>query len=154
MIDYVRKMSVKKSSKYGEYGLFEHLLFLFYPTALCFATLNKVIFDTNCCTDWTPRCVWTICPDSCLWPWNACCPIRKISGLQLPSSSMLVKDFGHMYLYKCMCVWVYVCMRVYLCMCVYVCMCVCVCVCVRDREREKREEMQYVIMNMSVVIRH
>ena len=29
MIDYVRKISVKESCKYGEYRLFEHLLFLF-----------------------------------------------------------------------------------------------------------------------------
>ena len=29
MIDYVRKMTAKKSCKYGEYGPFEHLLFLF-----------------------------------------------------------------------------------------------------------------------------
>ena len=30
MIDYVRKMTAKKSCKYGEYGPFEHLLFLFF----------------------------------------------------------------------------------------------------------------------------
>ena len=29
MVDYVKEMSVKKSCKYGEYGLSEHLLFLF-----------------------------------------------------------------------------------------------------------------------------
>ena len=29
MVDYVRKMTVKKSCKYGEYGLFERLLFSF-----------------------------------------------------------------------------------------------------------------------------
>ena len=29
MVDYVREMTVKKSCKYGEYGLFEQLLFLF-----------------------------------------------------------------------------------------------------------------------------
>ena len=29
MVDYVRKMTVKKSCKYGEYGSFEHSLFLF-----------------------------------------------------------------------------------------------------------------------------
>ena len=28
MVDYVRKMTVKTSCNYGEYGLFEHLLFL------------------------------------------------------------------------------------------------------------------------------
>ena len=28
MVDYVREMTVKKSSKYGLYGLFEHMLFL------------------------------------------------------------------------------------------------------------------------------
>ena len=28
MVDHVRKMTVKKSCKYGEYGSFEHLLFL------------------------------------------------------------------------------------------------------------------------------
>ena len=30
MVDYERKMIVKKSCKYGEYGLFEHLLFLLF----------------------------------------------------------------------------------------------------------------------------
>ena len=29
MVDYVKEMTVKKSYKYGEYGSFEHLLFLF-----------------------------------------------------------------------------------------------------------------------------
>ena len=29
MVEYVKKMTVKKSCKYGENGLFEHLLFLF-----------------------------------------------------------------------------------------------------------------------------
>ena len=29
MVDNVRKMTVKKSCKYGSCGLFEHLLFLF-----------------------------------------------------------------------------------------------------------------------------
>ena len=29
MVDFVREMIVMKSSKYGECGLFEHLLFLF-----------------------------------------------------------------------------------------------------------------------------
>ena len=29
MVDDVREMTVEKSCKYGEYGLFEHLLFLF-----------------------------------------------------------------------------------------------------------------------------
>ena len=29
MVDCVRKMTVKKSCKYGEYGSFEHLLFMF-----------------------------------------------------------------------------------------------------------------------------
>ena len=29
MVDYVRKMMVKKFCKYGEYVLFGHLLFLF-----------------------------------------------------------------------------------------------------------------------------
>ena len=29
MVDYVREMTVQKSSKYGNYGSFEHLLFLF-----------------------------------------------------------------------------------------------------------------------------
>ena len=29
MVDYVRKMAVKKSCTYGEYGSFDHLLFLF-----------------------------------------------------------------------------------------------------------------------------
>ena len=29
MADYVRKMTAKKSYKYGEYGSFEHVLFLF-----------------------------------------------------------------------------------------------------------------------------
>ena len=28
MVEYVREMAVKKSCKYGEYGSFEHLLFL------------------------------------------------------------------------------------------------------------------------------
>ena len=28
MVDNVREMAVKKSCKYGEYGSFEHLLFL------------------------------------------------------------------------------------------------------------------------------
>ena len=28
MVDYVREMTVKKSCKHDEYGLFEHLLFL------------------------------------------------------------------------------------------------------------------------------
>ena len=28
-VDYVREMTEKKSRKHGEYGLFEHLLFLF-----------------------------------------------------------------------------------------------------------------------------
>ena len=32
MVDYVRKMAAKKSCKYGEYGSFEHLLFLFIDT--------------------------------------------------------------------------------------------------------------------------
>ena len=29
IVDYVKKMTEKKSCEYGEYGLFEHLLFLF-----------------------------------------------------------------------------------------------------------------------------
>ena len=29
MVDYVRKTTGKKSNQYGEYGLFEHLLFFF-----------------------------------------------------------------------------------------------------------------------------
>ena len=29
MVDYVREMTVKKSCKYGKYGMFEHLLFSF-----------------------------------------------------------------------------------------------------------------------------
>ena len=29
MVDYVREMTVRESSKYGKYGSFEHLLFLF-----------------------------------------------------------------------------------------------------------------------------
>ena len=29
MVDYVREMTVKKSCKYGEYGSFEHLIFVF-----------------------------------------------------------------------------------------------------------------------------
>ena len=29
MVSYVRKIIVKKSCKYGEYGWFEHLLFMF-----------------------------------------------------------------------------------------------------------------------------
>ena len=29
MVDYVRKMTVNKSCKYGEYGSFKHLLILF-----------------------------------------------------------------------------------------------------------------------------
>ena len=30
MVDHVRKMTVKKSCKYGEYGLFEYFLFFFW----------------------------------------------------------------------------------------------------------------------------
>ena len=30
VVDYVRQMTVKKSCKYGKYGLFEHLLFLLF----------------------------------------------------------------------------------------------------------------------------
>ena len=30
MVDHVRKMTVNKSCKYGEYGLFDHLLLLFF----------------------------------------------------------------------------------------------------------------------------
>ena len=37
MVDYVSKMSVKKSCKYGEYGSFEHLLFLW--CCCCFVLL-------------------------------------------------------------------------------------------------------------------
>ena len=33
MVDYVRKMAVKKSYKYDEYGSFEHLFFLFPHTS-------------------------------------------------------------------------------------------------------------------------
>ena len=29
MVDYVREIAVNMTCKYGEYGLFEHLLFLF-----------------------------------------------------------------------------------------------------------------------------
>ena len=29
MVDYIRGINVKESLKYGEYGSFEHLLFLF-----------------------------------------------------------------------------------------------------------------------------
>ena len=32
MVDYVREMTAKKSCKYGEYGSFEHLLFLLHTT--------------------------------------------------------------------------------------------------------------------------
>ena len=30
MVDYVREMAMEKSCKYGKYGSFEHLLFLFF----------------------------------------------------------------------------------------------------------------------------
>ena len=30
MVGYVREMIAKKSCKYGEYGLFEHMLFLLF----------------------------------------------------------------------------------------------------------------------------
>ena len=32
MVDFIREMTVKKSCKYGDYGSFEHLLFLFVVT--------------------------------------------------------------------------------------------------------------------------
>ena len=35
MVDYVRKMTAKKSCKYGEYGLFERVLFLFILFLIC-----------------------------------------------------------------------------------------------------------------------
>ena len=35
MVDYVKKMTVKKSCKYGKYGLFEHLLSLLRGSGLC-----------------------------------------------------------------------------------------------------------------------
>ena len=31
LIDYVKKVAAEKSCKYGEYGSFEHLLFLLLP---------------------------------------------------------------------------------------------------------------------------
>ena len=35
MVDYVREMTVKKSCKYGQYGSFVHLLFLFFSGCQC-----------------------------------------------------------------------------------------------------------------------
>ena len=34
MVDYVKEMTVKRSCNYGNYGWFEHLLFLFSKTTL------------------------------------------------------------------------------------------------------------------------
>ena len=43
MVDYVREMTVKKSCEYGNYGSFEHLLFLFqFWLALSSLTLVKL----------------------------------------------------------------------------------------------------------------
>ena len=36
MVDYVREITAKESCKYGEYGLFEHLLFF------CFVCCNEL----------------------------------------------------------------------------------------------------------------
>ena len=41
VVGYVTEMTVKKSCKYGEYGSFEHLLFLFDPNLLVFSVVNK-----------------------------------------------------------------------------------------------------------------
>ena len=35
MVDYVREVTVKKTCKYGEYGSFEHLLFLLHLVKGC-----------------------------------------------------------------------------------------------------------------------
>ena len=57
MVDHVRKMTVKKSCKYGEYGSFQHLLFLlvnffFNPSEnlfndLCLAGWPAILCDKN-----------------------------------------------------------------------------------------------------------
>ena len=42
MVDYIREMTVKKSFKYGEYGSFEHLLFLLlYVTTDCLGSSSS-----------------------------------------------------------------------------------------------------------------
>ena len=41
MVDYVKKMTVKKFCKYGEYGSFEHLLFLLC-VSLCLLIYNSL----------------------------------------------------------------------------------------------------------------
>ena len=51
MVDYVREMTVKKSCKYGRYGLFEHLLFLFakvsYYRSLLLSSSSDLIIIIN-----------------------------------------------------------------------------------------------------------
>ena len=49
MVDYVRKMTVKKSCKYGEYWSCEHLLFLLLLFALVCKVLNCVQVMVNKC---------------------------------------------------------------------------------------------------------
>ena len=45
MVDYVREKTVKKSCKYGEYGLFERLLFLLpsFFVELCSKLMYKFV---------------------------------------------------------------------------------------------------------------
>ena len=51
MVDYVRKMTVKKSCKYGDYGSFEYLLLLFVQVVSdisCFVEMG-VLSICSCC---------------------------------------------------------------------------------------------------------
>ena len=48
MVDYVRKMTVKKSCKYGEHGSFEHLLFL--CVCLVFASVEILSYNKGAVT--------------------------------------------------------------------------------------------------------
>ena len=47
MVDFVREMSEKKSCGYGEYGLFEHLLFLFCKERILFSEALAQTVETN-----------------------------------------------------------------------------------------------------------
>ena len=47
MIDYVRKITVKKYCKYGKYELFEHLFFLFVGTVVLIITATITLTVTT-----------------------------------------------------------------------------------------------------------
>ena len=51
MVDYVRKMTMKTSCKYGEHGSFEYLLFLFKSNSSCLVNAFKKRKAAN------PRCL-------------------------------------------------------------------------------------------------